>query len=68
MIIQMNYFQMRYKFVKSKPLIHQEKWRQKQLNSLYRQGRPIFNVSMETQHLRSHINPYFHVDTNWRYK
>lgn len=64
----MDYFQMRYKFIKTNPIIHQEKWRQRQLNLLYRQGRPIFNVSMETQHLRSHINPYFYIDTNWRYK
>ena len=64
----MDYFQMRYKFVKSHSVIQQEKWRKKQLKMLYREGRPIFNVSIETQHMRSHINPCFHIDTNWRYK
>jgi hypothetical protein len=59
---------MRYKFVKSHSVIQQEKWRKKQLKMLYREGRPIFNVSIETQHMRSHINPCFHIDTNWRYK
>lgn len=64
----MDYFQMRYKFVKSHSVIQQEKWRKKQLKMLYREGRPIFNVSIETQHMRSHINPCFHIDTNLRYK
>ena len=64
----MDYFQMRYKFIQTNPIIQQEKWRKKQVNMLYRQGRPIFNVSMETQHMRSHINPYFYIDMNWRYK
>jgi hypothetical protein len=60
----MNHYRRNYKFVKPPPLIQQEKWRQTQFNMLYREGRPIFNVSIETQHIRSHNNPYFHRDTN----
>jgi hypothetical protein len=62
----MNFYQLKYKFIKSRPIIQQEKWRQTQFNMLYRHGRPIFNVSIETQHIRSHINPYFQIDTNRR--
>lgn len=60
----MNFYQLKYKFIKSRPIIQQEKWRQTQFNMLYRHGRPIFNISIETQHIRSHNNTYFHKDTN----
>jgi len=40
-----------------KQLENQEKWRQKQLDIFYRNGRPIY-----TMHLRKHNNPLFFVE------
>jgi len=34
------------------------KWRQKQLNIFYRTGKPIFNISLDTQHIRSNRDPH----------
>ena len=36
----------------------QDKWRQKQLDIFYRSGKPIFNITLETQHIRRNNNPY----------
>ena len=35
-----------------------EIWRQKQLDIFYRTGKPIYNVTLETQHIRSNRDPY----------
>lgn len=39
-----------------------ERWRRKQFNIFYGSGRPIFNISTETEHLRSHQNPLYAKD------
>ncbi len=35
----------------------QNNWRQKQLDIFYRTGKPIFNMTVETQYIRSNNNP-----------
>ena len=43
-----------------------EIWRQKQLDIFYRTGKPIYNVTLETQHIRSNKDPnYFREKPNW---
>lgn len=56
----MNYFP--FIFRKSESVKKQEKWRQKQIQIFYRSGKPIFNIDNNTQHIRSHNNPYFYKD------
>ena len=58
----MNRFQLDYHFRNLTALERQELWRQKQFNILYGNGRPIFNIDEETQHIKSHNNPYFQND------
>jgi hypothetical protein len=45
-----------------KQLEKQEKWRQKQLDIFYRNGRPIYTMQLDTMHLRKNNNPLFFVD------
>jgi len=40
----------------------QDIWRQKQLDIFYRTGKPIFTMSIETQHLRSNNNPHHFIE------
>jgi hypothetical protein len=42
----------------------QEIWRNKQFNIFYGSGRPIFDINIDTQHLRYHRNPSFLKDYN----
>ena len=43
-----------------------EIWRQKQLDIFYRTGKPIYNVTLETQHIRSNRDPnYFREKPIW---
>jgi hypothetical protein len=43
-----------------------EIWRQKQLDIFYRTGKPIYNVTLETQHIRSNKDPnYFKEKPIW---
>ena len=43
-----------------------EIWRQKQLDIFYRTGKPIYNVTLETQHIRSNRDPnYFREKPVW---
>jgi hypothetical protein len=43
-----------------------EIWRQKQLDIFYRTGKPIYNVTLETQHIRSNKDPnYFKEKHTW---
>mgnify|MGYP001394016555 FL=1 len=43
-----------------------EIWRQKQLDIFYRTGKPIYNVTLETQHIRSNKDPnYFREKPIW---
>lgn len=49
-------------FRKSEAVKKQELWRQKQIQIFYRSGKPIFTVNNNTQHIRSHNNPYFYKD------
>jgi len=62
----MNRFQLDYKFRDNSVKTKQEIWRKKQFEIFYANGRPIFNIDEETQHLRRHNNPYFHEDKNER--
>lgn len=56
----------KYKFLTSEELskirIKQEQWRQKQLNIFYFSGKPIYRVTMETQHIRSNNNPNYFIE------
>ena len=56
----MNYFP--FVFRKSESVKKQEIWRQKQIQIFYRSGKPIFTMDEETEHIRSHNNPYFYKD------
>lgn len=58
----MNRYQLDYKFRDLNSIEKQELWRQKQFQIFYGNGRPIFNIDKETQHIKSHNNPYFHKD------
>ena len=40
----------------------QSTWRQKQLDIFYRTGKPIFNMTIETQHIRSNNNPHYFIE------
>lgn len=40
----------------------QDIWRQKQLDIFYRTGKPIFTMSIETQHIRSNNNPHHFIE------
>ena len=40
----------------------QEKWRQRQINIFYRTGKPIFSMSLDTQHVRSNNNPQYFIE------
>jgi len=42
-----------------KQLEKQEKWRQKQLDIFYRNGRPIYTMLLISMHLRKNNNPPF---------
>lgn len=46
--------------------VKQEIWRQKQITIFYRSGKPIFNITPETEHLRSINNPHYYVDPKRR--
>ena len=37
-------------------------YREKQLDIFYRTGRPIYTMTLETQHIKSCNNPYAYVD------
>lgn len=37
-------------------------YREKQLDIFYRTGRPIYTMTLETQHIKSCNNPYSYVD------
>ena len=39
-----------------------DKLRQKQIDIFYRTGKPIFTMSIETQHLRSNNNPHHFIE------
>ena len=41
-------------------------WRKKQIDIFYGSGRPIFNISEETEHLRFHRSPANARDVNIR--
>ena len=58
----MNHYQLEYEFRNLSVREKQELWRQKQLQIFYGNGRPIFNISDETRHIRCHNNPYHHKD------
>jgi hypothetical protein len=40
----------------------QDEWRQKQLDIFYRSGKPIFTMTLETQHIRSNNNPHHFIE------
>ena len=44
------------------PILRQHIWRQRQLDILFRTGRPIFNIQQDTIHIRSCNNPIFFRD------
>jgi hypothetical protein len=44
------------------PILRQHIWRQRQLDILFRTGRPIFNIQQDTIHIRSCNNPLFFRD------
>lgn len=41
-----------------------EIWRQKQLDIFYRTGKPIYNVTLETQHIRRNKDPNYFKEKN----
>ena len=45
-----------------KRLQKHDKWRQKQIDIFYRTGKPIFTMTLETQHLRSNNNPHHFIE------
>jgi len=47
-----------------KRLKKHDKWRQKQIDIFYRTGKPIFTMTLETQHLRSNNNPHHFIKKN----
>jgi hypothetical protein len=42
--------------------LRQSIWRERQLDILFRTGRPIFNIDHNTMHIRSRNNPRFFPD------
>jgi len=59
----MNHHQINYEFRNLTTRQKQELWRQKQIQIFYGSGKPIFNINIDTQHIREHNNPYFYKDT-----
>jgi len=51
-----------YQFRNLSTIEKQEMWRQTQFQIFYGNGRPIFNINKDTQHLKSHNNPYSYKD------
>ena len=62
----MNSYQLNYLFDADYIIKKQEEWRRKQFNIFYGSGRPIFNISEETEHLRFHRSPAHTKDVNIR--
>ena len=62
----MNSYQLNYLFDADYIIKKQEKWRRKQFNIFYGSGRPIFNITKETEHIRSHQSPAYARDVNIR--
>ena len=62
----MNSYQLNYIFDADSIAKKHEKWRRKQFNIFYGSGRPIFNISEETEHLRFHRTPAYAKDVNIR--
>jgi len=58
----MNSYTLNHEFHRESIAQKQEKWRQRQLNIFYKTGRPIFDISIDTEHLRPHNNPHHHRD------
>lgn len=52
----------KYRYSMLSPTEKQELWRLKQVNIFYGSGRPIYNIDIYTEHIRSHNNPYFYND------
>ena len=62
----MNSYQIDYQFDADSIAKKHEIWRRKQFNIFYGSGRPIFNISEETEHLRFHRSPANARDVNIR--
>ena len=62
----MNSYQLNHTFDHVNIAKKQEEWRIKQFNIFYGSGRPIFNISEETEHLRFHRSPAYAKDVNVR--
>jgi len=62
MYTTMNRYQIDYEFRNLNAIQKQEIWRQKQVQIFYKSGKPIYNITEATQHIRSHNNPYFYKD------
>jgi hypothetical protein len=62
----MNSYQLNYLFDADYIIKKQEEWRRKQFNIFYGSGRPIFNITKETEHLRFHRSPAHTKDVNIR--
>lgn len=58
----MNSYMLDYEFRRETIAKKQDIWRQKQLDIFYRTGKPIFTMSIETQHLRSNNNPHHFIE------
>ena len=58
----MNSYMLDYEFRRETISKKQDIWRQKQLDIFYRTGKPIFTMSIETQHLRSNNNPHHFIE------
>lgn len=62
----MNSHQLNYIFDADTIIKKQEEWRRKQFNIFYGSGRPIFNITKDTEHLRFHRSPAYAKDVNVR--
>ena len=62
----MNSHQLNYIFDADSIAKKHEIWRRKLFNIFYGSGRPIFNISEETEHLRFHRSPANARDVNIR--
>ena len=58
----MNSYMLDYEFRRETITKKQDIWRQKQLDIFYRTGKPIFTMSIETQHIRSNNNPHHFIE------
>ena len=58
----MNSYMLDYEFRRETISKKQDIWRQKQLDIFYRTGKPIFTMSIETQHIRSNNNPHHFIE------